>query len=413
MTEATDRSDAPERVEWLELFFDLVVVAAVAVFSDALRDDISWAGLGIFLVTYGAVWFAWINVVMYADVAAELTRVRTVVVSMLLLAVMAAASPGHAGHRANAFAAAFVLVRVFAARGSLRTGRVMTSWPLLQSGAFTVPWIVSFWVQVPGKYVLWGAALVLELGLVLVRGDHMAEHVVSQYRQRMHKLREVKVGREPRRGHKPREFPELQVVGVDRAHLDARLGQFVIIVLGESVAALVLIAARSAWTREFVATAVAAFVVLVLLWLLTFSYGFASAPGVRLGDLSPRLGLPIHLLSTTGILLLGVGLGAAAAAGERLHGLIVWLMCGGLALHALASAIAGVIGGTGRFWLLSCALPTVAFPLVLAAIATSLENGLGNPLLIWLLALPVGWQFIYAQRHSALLRPGHLNPAQL
>jgi len=101
MAEPSDRPDAPERVEWLELFFDLVVVAAVAVFSDALREDPSPAGFGIFLVTYGAVWFAWVSVVMYADVAAELTRVRTVVVSMLLLAVMAAAAPGHAGHRAN------------------------------------------------------------------------------------------------------------------------------------------------------------------------------------------------------------------------------------------------------------------------------------------------------------------------
>src|SRR5262245_23958993 len=110
-------------------------VAAVAVFSDALRDDASWAGLGTFLVTFGAVWFAWISVVMYADVAGELTQVRTVVVSMLLVAVMASASPVHGGHHANAFAAAFVLVRLFAARDSLRTGRLMRSWPLLQSGA--------------------------------------------------------------------------------------------------------------------------------------------------------------------------------------------------------------------------------------------------------------------------------------
>ncbi|HEY7044440.1 MAG TPA: low temperature requirement protein A [Nocardioidaceae bacterium] len=411
MLEPTDRPDAPERVEWLELFFDLVVVAAVAVFSDALREDTTWAGVGIFLVTYGAVWFAWVSVVMYTDVAAELTRVRTVVVSMLLLAVMAAAAPGHAGHRANAFAGAFVLVRVFAARGSLRTGRLMTSWPLLQSGTFTVPWIVSFWVPVPWKYVLWGAAVVFELGLVMVRGGHLAEQAVSQYQQRMDKLRQHKVRREPSRGS-DRELPELQEVAVDREHLDERLGLFVIIVLGESVAALVLIAARSEWTREFVSTAFASFVLLVLLWLLTFSYGFASAPGVRLGDLAPRHGLPIHLLSTTGILLIGVGLGEAAATGERLHGLIVWLTCGGLALHALASGIAGLLGRIGRFWLLSCALPTVIFPLVVAVVAAGFEDGLGNPLLIWLLALPVGWQFLYAQRHSALLRLGKLSPSE-
>jgi len=410
MPEPTEHADAPERIEWLELFFDLVVVAAVAVLSDALRDDPTWGGLGIFVVTYGAVWFAWVSVVMYADVAAELTRVRTVVVSMFLLAVMAAASPGHAGHRANAFAAAFLLVRLFAARGSLSTGRLMTSWPLLQFGSFTIPWVVSFWVPVPGKYVLWGVALLFELTLVLVRGEQVAQHGIDQFHERQDRYQRSRAGRPEERG-RSRELPELQEVGVDREHLDERLGLFLIIVLGEAVAALVLTAARTEWDRAFVSSSVASFVLLVLLWLLTFSYGFASAPGVRLGDLAPRFGLPLHLLTTTGILLLGVGLGEVAATGEHLHGLILWLTCGGLALHALASGVAGLLGGTGRFWLLTCALPTVAFPLVVAGVAASLEDGLRNPLLIWLLALPLFWQFLYAQRHSELLRMGKVAPA--
>ena len=405
-----EHTDAPERIEWLELFFDLVVVAAVAVFSDALREDATWGGLGIFLVTYGALWFAWISVVMYADVAAELTRVRTIVVSMLLLAVMAAAAPGHAGHRANAFAGAFLLVRLFAARDSLRTGRLMTSWPLLQFGSFTVPWVVSFWVPVPGKYVLWGAALLFELGLTMLRGEQIAQHGIDQFQQRLDRIQSSETGQRQGRGER-REPPELQTVGVDREHLDERLGLFVIIVLGESVAALVLTAARSEWTRDFVSTSLASFALLVLLWLLTFSYGFASAPGVRLGHLAPRFGLPLHLASTLGILFIGVGLGEAVVADEHLHGLLLWVACGGLALHAAASGVGGLLGGTGRFWLLSCALPTVVFPLLVAAVASSVEDGLGDPLLIWLLAAPVAWQFLYAQRHSELLRIGRLPAA--
>src|SRR5689334_13725385 len=184
MAGPTDPHDAPERVEWLELFFDLVVVAAVAVLSDALREDATWEGIEIFAVTYGAVWFAWVSVVMYTDVAAELTRVRTVVVSMFLVAVMAAASPGHLGHRANAFAAAFLLVRLFAARGSLRTGRLLTAWPLLQFGSFVVPWVASLWVPVPAKYYLWGAAIVFELALVVWRGDQVAQDHLDQFRAR-------------------------------------------------------------------------------------------------------------------------------------------------------------------------------------------------------------------------------------
>jgi low temperature requirement protein LtrA len=405
VTTTTPGSGAPERVEWLELFFDLVVVAAVAVLSDALRDDPSWAGLGLFLVTYGALWLAWVSVVMYADVAAELTRVRTVVFSMFLVAVMAAASPGHLGHRANAFAAAFLLVRLFAARGSLRTGRMLTAWPLLQFGSFVLPWAVSFWVPVPGKYYLWGAAIVFELALVVWRGDQVAQDHLDQFHERAEKRRAQESDRGDR-GRPSRDVPELVTVEVDRAHLDERLGLFLIIVLGESVAALVLTAARTDWTRGFVSLCVASFVLLVLLWLLTFSYGFASAPGVHLGDLPPRFGLPLHLASTLGILLLAVGLGEMAAVPEHLHGLILWAACAGLALHAAASAVAGLIAGTERFWLLTCALPTIAFPLVLAAVDTAYDDGLRNQVLVWLLIVPVLWQFLYAQRHSALLSLG-------
>jgi low temperature requirement protein LtrA len=407
--EPTAHDEAPDRIEWLELFFDLVAVAAVAVLSEGLLEDQTWGGLGLFLVTYGAVWFAWVSVVMYTDVAGELTKVRTVVVSMFLLAVMAAASPGHAGHRANAFAVAFLLVRLFAARGALRTGRLMTAWPLLQFGSFTIPWIISLWVAVPGKYVLWGAAVLFELGLVMVRGEQVAQRALVHFHQRVERRLRADADRDGDRGTRgQREMPEFREVGVDREHLDERLGLFVIIVLGETVATLVLTAAQSPWDREFVSTVLASFALLVLLWLLTFSYGFASAPGVRLGELAPRIGLPLHLVSTTGILLIGVGISEAASTEENLHGLILWVTCGGLSVHALASLVGGIIGGTGRFWLYSCALPTVVFPMLVAAVAASLEEGLPNQWLIWLLALPVAWQFLYAQRHSELLRLGKL-----
>jgi low temperature requirement protein LtrA len=405
--EPTVHDEAPDRIEWLELFFDLVVVAAVAVLSEALREHESWRGLGLFLVTYGAVWFAWTSVVMYADVAGELTRVRTVVVSMFLLAVMAASAPGQGDRRANAFAVAFLLVRLFAARGSLRTGRVMTSWPLLQFGSFTIPWIVSLWVPAPGKYVLWGVAVLFELGLVLFRGEELAQRAIAQFQQRADRHRQTEEGTGAGRQDR-REIPELREVGVDREHLDERLGLFVIIVLGESVAALVLTASRTPWHREFVATALASFALLVLLWLLTFAYGFASAPGVRLGELAPRFGLPLHLFSTTGILLIGVGITEATESGESLHGILLWVTCAGLSLHATASLVGGVLGGTGRFWVLSCALPTVVFPLLLAGVAAALDGDLSNQLLIWLLAVPVGWQFLYAQRHSELLSLGKI-----
>jgi low temperature requirement protein LtrA len=408
MSEAAGPDEAPDRIEWLELFFDLVVVAAVAVLSEGLRDHPTYSGLGMFLVSYTAVWFAWTNVVMYADVAGELTRVRTVVVSMFLVALMAAAAPGHDHVRPNAFAVAFILVRLFASRGALRTGRLMVEWPLLEFGGFSVPWIVSLWVDAPLKYWLWALGLFVDLAMVAVRGTEMADRQLERWQSRLDRARDshgrTRGGRS--RGGEVRDVPDMEQVGVHVSHLDERLGLFVIIVLGESVAALVLAAARVPWTHHFVWTVLAAFVLLVMLWLLTFSYGFAAAPGVRLGALPPRFGLPLHLLTTLGILLLGVGLGEAVAVPEELPDFLVWTTCAGLSLYAVASAGAGLLGGAVRFWLYSCAIPTIAYPLVLAAVATGLPEGLPVPLLIWLLALPAGWQFLYAQRHSALTEHG-------
>jgi hypothetical protein len=277
----------------------------------------------------------------------------------------------------------------------------MTAWPLLQVGGFTLPWLVSLAVPTPWKYWLWALGLALDLLTVLTRGDRLTDDQREQLERRMSQAADSHGRRSG--GGRPAEPVGLTEVDVDREHLEERLGLFVIIVLGESVAALVLTAAQTAWTRDFVGTSIAGFLLLVLLWLLTFSYGFASAPGVRPGSMPPRFGLPLHLASTLGILLIGVGLGESVEVLEPLHGLMLWVIVGGVALHSAASLVAGLLGHAPRFWMWSCALPAVAFPLLLGVIGSAWTIGQGPQLLVWLLALPVLWQFLYAQRSDALL----------
>lgn len=84
------RERLQERVGWLELFFDLVVIAGIALLSHDLHADESLAGLGLFVLIYGAIWMTWVSVVLYADVAGARTRTRTVLIAMVLVAVMAA-----------------------------------------------------------------------------------------------------------------------------------------------------------------------------------------------------------------------------------------------------------------------------------------------------------------------------------
>ena len=160
-----------ESIGWLELFFDLVVVAAVAVLTEGVREEPTWSGVGLAVVLYAAIWTAWSSTVLYANVAADQTRLRVMSVAMLLVAVMTASAPVHDESRADVFVVALLVLRSIVGRSALLTGRVLDSWPLLQFGGMTVIWVASIWVPVPAKYWVWAAALVLELFFVAGRAQ--------------------------------------------------------------------------------------------------------------------------------------------------------------------------------------------------------------------------------------------------
>ena len=373
--------DAAETVEWLELFFDLVVVAAVAVLTEGLREEPTWAGFGLFVLLYGAIWLSWVSIVLYANVAGERTKVGPVVWAMFLVAVMAASAPGQFERRANLFAGAFLIVRAVPARGSLSTGRILASWPLLQFGGMATPWIVAMWVEPPAKFVLWGVGLAFDLLVTLVRPERSPEEQLRRLRERMS-------GHQNDRRSKPP--PSLEVVDVQAGHLDERLGLFMIIVLGEAVSQLVIAASGHQWTSGLLRPAVLGFVVLAGLWWLTFSYGFSAAPHTRMAELKPRFALPMHLATTLGVVCLAAGLGEMAFhPEEELHGTLRWVMCGGVALHFLVTGIGGLASGAPYRWVFGWALPCTVVPLVAAAL--DLGNGVTT---LWILAC-VGWMVVY------------------
>ncbi len=145
--------------------------------------------------------------------------------------------------------------------------------------------------------------------------------------------------------------------------------------LGEAVSQLVLIAAKSPWTREFKVDAIVAFLILAGLWWLTFSYGFFGSRAVRLAELPLRFGLPLHLLMTIGIVALAAGFGTIVERPDlALEDGMRWIMCGGLALYFLVMGIAGFTGHAPRRWLLGWALPCALAPIVIAAAGDALSN---------------------------------------
>ncbi len=52
---------------WLELFYDLAFVAAVAMMGTRLVHDVSWPSIASYLGYFALVWWLWASHTFYAD----------------------------------------------------------------------------------------------------------------------------------------------------------------------------------------------------------------------------------------------------------------------------------------------------------------------------------------------------------
>ena len=107
-TAAQSAGDRPaRRVHWLELFFDLVMVAYIGQIAHTMHGDPTWLDGLVFFAFLAAAWWAWVN----ATVTMNLFGARVtpsiwiaVTIGMIAIGVMAAAVPEALTDRAGAFA---------------------------------------------------------------------------------------------------------------------------------------------------------------------------------------------------------------------------------------------------------------------------------------------------------------------
>ncbi|MFR9781112.1 low temperature requirement protein A, partial [Micromonospora sp. MS34] len=104
----------PQRATFLELFFDLVFVLALAQLSRGLAEDLGWSGAFRTLVLLGAMWWVWSSTAWLTDRTDPQRAViqALVIATMVGSLVMAAAVPEAFGDTGLIFAGAYVAIQL-------------------------------------------------------------------------------------------------------------------------------------------------------------------------------------------------------------------------------------------------------------------------------------------------------------
>ncbi|HEY7596282.1 MAG TPA: low temperature requirement protein A [Actinophytocola sp.] len=366
MPESPEPGD--RHASWLELFFDLVVVAAVHQLTHLLETEGDHGpdrqDMVLFVTLYLAIWLVWTTFTLYSNVLAERVRVRSMFLGMGGIAVMAASVPEVLADRANIFAVAYLVTSALGNGAFSRSGLVVLSWGAATRTAGLLPWIISFWVADPRwKLTLWIVGLAMTLYFSVLFGRGGSRQVVDRLNQQLARRTERSRQRRARAGGDVPGAPKLVVAQVDTAHLGERLGLFVIIVLGEGMLLLV-----DSWSQIddwapgggkgwlLALAVVSGFALLITLWALNVRYAFAEAH-----PYSPSVVLPAHFLVVVTITTIAAGLGAVEGApAEHLPASTNWLLCSGVSAFLL---IVTLLSRATRRW----ALTAVAIALPIGA----------------------------------------------
>jgi low temperature requirement protein LtrA len=305
--------DEMRRATWLELFFDLVFVAAVGQLANALAAEPTPARFFEFLALFVPVWWAWMGFTFYANRfdTDDLPYRLLMLCAMFGVAVLATTIPSVFRGATEGFAIAYIAVRVVLvtlyARASRHVpeARALVRTFLVFFSVAILVWAASLAFDAPWAYVLWGVALCVELAAPI------------------------------------RAWRSLPDAPVDPMHLPERFGLLTLIVLGESVLAVVLGVAKVSWDARSAAAAATGFLVAAALWWIYFDFldeGALTARGI-FGGLTYTY---MNYYVVVGLAALGAGvkLAVLGVAGTS------WVLSAGLALTMLGLGVIQLVAGT-------------------------------------------------------------------
>src|SRR5262249_36113434 len=266
------------RATWLELFFDLVFVAAVSQLANALAEHPTPARFFEFLGLFVPVWWAWMGFTFYANRfdTDDIVYRLLMLVAMFGVAVLATTIPSVFHGATEGFTLAYISVRIVLvalyARASRHVpeARTLTRTLLTLFSLAIFVWAVSLAFDRPWVYVVWGIALCIEL-VAPIRG-----------------------------------WRSIRDAPVDQRHLPEWFGLLTLIVLGESVLAVVLGVSKVSWDSGSAAAAVGGFIIAAAIWWIYFDFldeGALTARGI-FGGLTY---VYVNYFVVTGLASLGVG----------------------------------------------------------------------------------------------------------
>ena len=298
----------PERhASWLELFFDLVFVLAVAQVARILAGQTDLIGFVKYLALFLPVWWSWVGFTFYADrfESDEATYRILMFAGMLAVTGFALALGDAFTARGDvAVVVSYALIRLVLIVLYLRVAYYV---PLARAFSFQYPiglgtscllLFISLIFEGNARYAIWGLAFVAELATPLLN------------------LRAA------------RTLP------IDRSHIPERFGLFTIIVLGEAVIATAMGLANVDWNVTTITTACLGFAMAAAIWWITFEFVEESAL------ISPSLFQRFtyiygHFFIVASIVAIGIGVEHAIkeAREPHLHLPTIALIAGGSAVY--------------------------------------------------------------------------------
>ncbi|MCG7210118.1 low temperature requirement protein A [Streptomyces arenae] len=295
-----------KQVTWAELFFDLVFVVAVTQVASLLHADHDWRGVGQAVVVFIPIFWTWGGTTMHGnthDLDRTFERLGVFTVGLCGL-FMALALPQAYGSRGLLFGASYWAARLALCVLAQRHYRAVVFNPYTASAFITGPLLlVGGLIHGNTRVALWAAAAGVDLIVPYLTRDGL-----------------TRISFEPH-------------------HLSERYRLFLLIALGESVAAIGVTASHHPMTAARLIMVAVAFVVACALWWVYFAF---TADGIRHALRNAEVTIDVirtvlaygHLAFVAGIIVISTAIGEIIPQPlAHLHTATAALLFGGTALY--------------------------------------------------------------------------------